>query len=43
VASLHDPRAGIDPTLMYPSARGLRAALINQADRARGKDGDSGR
>ncbi|MFC6886609.1 MULTISPECIES: hypothetical protein [Actinomadura] len=35
VATLHDPRAGVDPTVMYPTADDLRAALVKEADRAK--------
>ncbi|QXJ22121.1 hypothetical protein AGRA3207_003068 [Actinomadura graeca] len=35
VASLHDPRAGIEPTVMHPSASLLREALHEQAEKAR--------
>ncbi|WP_067454291.1 hypothetical protein [Actinomadura macra] len=34
VASLHDPRAGVEPTLMFPSAQLLREALRGQAEKA---------
>ncbi|GAA2427154.1 hypothetical protein GCM10010191_44990 [Actinomadura vinacea] len=37
VASLHDPRAGVDPTVMWPTAEELRAALLKEAERAKGK------
>ncbi|TMQ92026.1 hypothetical protein ETD83_28290 [Actinomadura soli] len=37
VASLHDPRAGVDPTVMCPTAEGLRAALVEEAERAERK------
>jgi hypothetical protein len=30
VATLHDPRAGVTPTVMWPSAEQLRAALIEE-------------
>ncbi|MFC5745206.1 hypothetical protein [Actinomadura rugatobispora] len=35
VATLHDPRAGVDPTVMCPTAEALRAALVEEAERAR--------
>ncbi|WP_344906432.1 hypothetical protein [Actinomadura meridiana] len=35
VASLHDPRAGVEPTLMFPTAPLLRDALVRQAETAR--------
>ncbi|MFB4305853.1 hypothetical protein [Actinomadura sp. GTD37] len=35
VASLHDPSAGVEPTLMFPTAPLLRKALLRQAERAR--------
>ena len=34
VASLHDPRAGVDATVMQPTAEQLRAALVSEAERA---------
>ncbi|WP_344900366.1 hypothetical protein [Actinomadura meridiana] len=34
VASLHDPRVGVEPTVMLPTARLLREALVTQAERA---------
>ncbi|MFI0482623.1 hypothetical protein [Actinomadura sp. 9N215] len=34
VASLHDPAAGVDPTVMCPTAGELRAALVKEAERA---------
>lgn len=37
VASLHDPRAGVEPTLMFPTAAQLRDALLQQAEKARAK------
>lgn len=37
VASLHDPRAGVEPTLMFPTAALLRDALLQQAERARAR------
>ncbi|GAA0595979.1 hypothetical protein [Actinomadura livida] len=38
VASLHDPRVGVEPTLMYPTAPLLRAALLRQAEKARARN-----
>jgi hypothetical protein len=35
VASLHDPRVGIEPTLMFPTAPLLRDALLRQAESAK--------
>ncbi|XVQ10004.1 hypothetical protein ACQP1W_47075 [Spirillospora sp. CA-255316] len=35
VATLHDPRVGIDPTVMCPTAETLRAVLVEEAERAR--------
>ncbi|WP_344592720.1 hypothetical protein [Actinomadura vinacea] len=41
VATLHNPRAGVDPTVMCPTADTLRAALVEEAERARrGRDRD---
>jgi len=37
VASLHDPRMGVEPTLMFPTALLLRAALLQQAEIARAR------
>lgn len=37
VASLHDPKAGVEPTLMFPTAPLLRKALLQQAEKARAK------
>ncbi|QXJ20619.1 hypothetical protein AGRA3207_001367 [Actinomadura graeca] len=37
VASLHDPSAGIDPTVICSSPRALREALLDEADRAKTK------
>ena len=34
VASLHDPAAGVDPTVICSSAEELRAALRSEAGRA---------
>ncbi|MFC4908405.1 hypothetical protein [Actinomadura gamaensis] len=34
VASLHDPNAGIDPTLVCDTAEALRAALLDERERA---------
>ena len=34
VASLHDPSAGITPTLMHPTPEALRAALVQEQVRA---------
>ncbi|MFI0482736.1 hypothetical protein [Actinomadura sp. 9N215] len=34
VASLHDPRAGVDATVMCPTAEELRAALVREGERA---------
>jgi hypothetical protein len=34
VASLHDPSAGIDPTVICSDAAALRAALDREAERA---------
>ena len=34
VASLHDPGAGVDATVMCPTAETLRAALVEEAERA---------
>ncbi|WP_242883545.1 hypothetical protein [Actinomadura litoris] len=42
VASLHDPAAGVEPTLMHPSASLLREALKQQARRARKGSSRSG-
>ncbi len=42
VASLHDPTAGVEPTLMHPSASLLREALDQQAQRARQRAAGSG-
>lgn len=33
VASLHDPSAGVDPTVIRSSAAALREALVNEAAR----------
>jgi hypothetical protein len=35
VASLSDPRAGVDATIMCPTAEALRTALLAEAERAR--------
>jgi hypothetical protein len=41
VATLHDPRAGVDPIVMCPTAETLRAVLAEEAERARsGRDRD---
>ncbi|TMQ92546.1 hypothetical protein ETD83_27035 [Actinomadura soli] len=37
VATLHDPAAGVDSTLMYPTPETLRAALVQEAERAERK------
>lgn len=37
VATLHDPAAGIDPTIMCPTPETLRAALVKEAARAERK------
>lgn len=37
VASLHDPRVGIEPTLMFPTAPLLRGALLRQAESAKAR------
>ncbi|NKZ07753.1 hypothetical protein [Actinomadura latina] len=37
VASLHDPRVGIEPTLMFPTAPLLRDALLRQAECAKAR------
>ncbi|TDB87124.1 hypothetical protein E1264_15585 [Actinomadura sp. KC216] len=34
VASLHDPTMGVDPTVMRPTAEELRAALVEEGQRA---------
>ncbi|MCP9949071.1 hypothetical protein [Actinomadura madurae] len=34
VASLHDPHAGVDPTVIRSTAAALREALVNEALRA---------
>ncbi|WP_433230915.1 hypothetical protein [Actinomadura formosensis] len=34
VASLHDPHAGVDPTVIRSSPAALREALVNEAARA---------
>ncbi|MBO2459497.1 hypothetical protein [Actinomadura violacea] len=34
VASLHDPSAGVDPTVIQSSPAALREALVNEAARA---------
>ncbi|MFI0373607.1 hypothetical protein ACH35V_37605 [Actinomadura sp. 1N219] len=34
VATLHDPAAGVDPTVMCPTPEALRAALVKEAERA---------
>ncbi|MEU8804778.1 hypothetical protein [Spirillospora sp. NPDC048819] len=34
VASLHDPSAGVDPTVIRSSPAALREALVNEAARA---------
>jgi len=34
VASLHDPHAGVEPTVIRSSAAALREALVNEAARA---------
>ncbi|WP_433338211.1 hypothetical protein [Spirillospora sp. CA-294931] len=33
-ATLHDPSAGVDPTLMEPTADGLRERLLAERERA---------
>jgi hypothetical protein len=38
VASLHDPAAGITPTLMHPTPEALRTALARERVQARAKD-----
>ncbi len=42
VASLHDPRAGVDATVMCPTAEELRAALVKEGKRAKARDRGSG-
>jgi hypothetical protein len=37
VATLRDPRAGVDPTVICPDARSLREALVNEKQRARAR------
>lgn len=37
VATLHDPLAGVDPTVMHPTADDLREALVREADRAKNR------
>ncbi|MGI5165720.1 hypothetical protein ACQEU3_15300 [Spirillospora sp. CA-253888] len=34
VATLHDPDAGVDPTVIRADAAALRAALVKEAERA---------
>ena len=34
VATLHDPSAGVDPTVIRPDSKSLRDALIEEAERA---------
>nr|BFE32297.1 hypothetical protein GCM10010200_045480 [Actinomadura rugatobispora] len=38
IASLHDPTAGVTPTLMHPTPEALRTALIRERVQARAKD-----
>ncbi|GAA2441669.1 hypothetical protein GCM10010191_67410 [Actinomadura vinacea] len=38
VASLHDPKAGITPTLMHPTPEALRTALVQERARAEGRN-----
>ncbi|URN05498.1 hypothetical protein LUW74_20740 [Actinomadura madurae] len=35
VASLHDPHAGVDPTVITSNPTALREALVNEAERAK--------
>ncbi|TDD69407.1 hypothetical protein E1293_35845 [Actinomadura darangshiensis] len=35
VASLHDPHAGVDPTVVASGPTELREALVNEAERAK--------
>ncbi|MES9543728.1 hypothetical protein [Actinomadura sp. NPDC000600] len=35
VASLHDPRAGVDPTVIASNPSALREALVHEGERAR--------
>ncbi|MEV0662165.1 hypothetical protein ACIBI3_34145 [Actinomadura luteofluorescens] len=35
VASLHDPHAGVDPTVIASDHAALREALVNEAERAK--------
>ncbi|GAA4241486.1 hypothetical protein GCM10022254_70500 [Actinomadura meridiana] len=37
VATLHDPAAGVDSTVMCPTPESLRAALAEEAERAERK------
>ncbi|MFI0409940.1 hypothetical protein [Actinomadura sp. 3N508] len=37
VATLHDPAAGVDSTVMCPTPETLRAALVEEAERAERK------
>jgi len=37
VASLHDPGAGITPTLMHPTPEALRAELVQERVRAQAR------
>ncbi|WP_433329093.1 hypothetical protein [Spirillospora sp. CA-294931] len=36
-ATLHDPNAGVDPTLMEPTANDLRERLLAEGERAKGR------
>ncbi|WP_242888053.1 hypothetical protein [Actinomadura litoris] len=36
VATLHDPAAGVDPTVIRPNADELRTALVDERERAAG-------
>ena len=38
VATLHDPTAGVEPTLMFPTAPLLRTALLRQAEQAQARN-----
>lgn len=38
VATLHDPRVGVTPTLMEPTPAKLRAVLVEERDQAEAKD-----
>lgn len=38
VATLHDPNAGVDPTVMESSSARLQATLVREAERARGRE-----